>query len=198
MTKPEVFIIESLTFDNEKENLFEGKIISDILHLSGKSSIYYYIRTKAEFEEVLSLFCQSNYRYLHISCHGNRKMMFTTLDEIPFDEMAKILESVLEYRRLFLSACSMTNENLAKSIIPASDCYSIIGPAKDVHFNDAAILWSSFYHLMFKDNAASMKRSKILENAKSVAKMFKIPLNYYSKSKSQKSGFKHTLVNTAS
>ncbi len=198
MTKSEVFIIESLTFDNEKEGVFEGKIISDILHLSDKSSIYYYIRTKSEFEEVLNLFWESNYRYLHISCHGNRKMMFTTLDEIPFDEMATILEPVLEDRRLFLSACSMTNENLAKAIIPASDCYSIIGPAKDVHFNDAAILWSSFYHLMFKDNAAAMKRSKILENAKSVAKMFKIPLNYYSKSKSQKSGFKHTKINTAS
>lgn len=39
-TIPEVFIIESLTFDNEKDEMYEGKLISNILHLSDKKSIW--------------------------------------------------------------------------------------------------------------------------------------------------------------
>ncbi len=73
----------------------------------------------------------------------------------------------------------MTNHNLAKAVIPSSKCLSIIGPAKTVNFNDAAILWSSFYHLMFRDNAKAMKRPMILQNLKDVAQMYRVPLNYY-------------------
>jgi hypothetical protein len=43
VSKPEVSIIESLGFDDERNNLFEGRIISDILARSGKRCIYYYI-----------------------------------------------------------------------------------------------------------------------------------------------------------
>ena len=52
-TKPEVFIIESLQLEDEKENLYEGQIISQILHLSGRETQYYYIRTRRELEEIL-------------------------------------------------------------------------------------------------------------------------------------------------
>lgn len=194
-TKPEVFIIESLTFDNENDQLFEGKIISDILRLSDKSSIYYYIRTKAELEKVLDIFWESNYRYLHLSCHGSPKTLFTTLDNVNFEDLSELLEPVLEDRRLFLSACSMTNENLAKAIIPISDCFSILGPAKDINFNDATVLWATFYHLMFKDNSTSMNRSRILKHANNVSAMFNMPLNYYSKSRKYKKGYRQTKVN---
>jgi hypothetical protein len=40
-TKPEVFIIESLKFEDEVENLFEGKLISEMLALSDKGCKYY-------------------------------------------------------------------------------------------------------------------------------------------------------------
>jgi len=197
MTKPEVFIIESLSFGDENENLYEGKIISQIIHLSDKESIYYYIRTKSELEEVLQLFWDSEYRYLHISCHGNRTSMSTTLDIIPFEELSELLEPCLEGRRLFLSACSMTNRNLAKAVIPSSECLSIIGPARTVNFNNAAILWSSFYHLMFRDNSKAMKSFTILQNLKNVAQMYKVPLNYYSKSTRRKLGYQHKRINVS-
>ena len=35
MTKPNVFIIESLDFDDEENNRFEGKVLSNILKLNG-------------------------------------------------------------------------------------------------------------------------------------------------------------------
>jgi hypothetical protein len=56
MTQAEVFIIESLDFDDKRNHRFEGRIISDILALSGKQCEYRYIRTKREFKEVLKQF----------------------------------------------------------------------------------------------------------------------------------------------
>jgi len=37
MSQPEIFIIESLEFEDERANHFEGRIISQILALSGKT-----------------------------------------------------------------------------------------------------------------------------------------------------------------
>jgi len=193
MSKPEVFIIESLSFDDEKQNLFEGRVLSQILHLSDKKSIYYYIRTKAELERVLDIFKKSDYRYLHISCHGSRYAMHTTIDTIPFAELQKMLCPVLNGNRLFLSACSMTNRSLAKKILLNSKCFSIVGPENKVNFNDAAILWASFYHLMFKSNARVMKHLKVKENVQEVASIFNVYMNYYQKSIT-KSGFTSKLI----
>ncbi len=66
---PEVFIIESLHFDDENESRYEGSFLSQILHLGGKKPLYYYIRTKRELTEVLRIFKASGYRYLHFSYH---------------------------------------------------------------------------------------------------------------------------------
>jgi hypothetical protein len=123
--EPDVFIIESLELDDEKNNRFEGKILSDILHLGGKKPIYYYIRTKKEFKKILEIFGESEYRYLHISCHGNTTSLSTTLDALPFDEFAMMINPYLSEKRLFVSACSAVNEGLAKAVIPNSGCYSL-------------------------------------------------------------------------
>lgn len=141
ITKPKVFIIESLTFKDEKDELFEGQILSKILKFAMIESQYYYVRTKREFEHVIGLFKKSNYRYLHISCHGNRNGISTTLDLINFDELGLILENVIDNKRLFISACSVMNNNLANSVLSNTDCYSIVGPSKDIYMDDAVIFW---------------------------------------------------------
>ncbi len=134
MSQPEVFIIESLEFDNEQENLFEGRIISQILAMSGKNCKYCYIRTKRELKALLEQFASSHYRYLHLSCHGNRDSLFTTLDPLPFSDLGPLLKPHLRNRRLFVSACLATNEALADTIMPNSGCYSILGPDEKVYF----------------------------------------------------------------
>lgn len=95
-SKSDVFIIESLSFDDESESLHEGKLLSNILELNGKNPIYYYIRTKRECDEVLSIFEDSEYRYLHLSCHGSSNSMETTLDSISFKELGSILAPCLD------------------------------------------------------------------------------------------------------
>lgn len=185
-SKPEVFIIESLKLEDEKKKWFEGKILADMLNLSEKNCIYYYIRTKKEFIEILDEFYMSDYRYLHLSCHANRKVMATTLDEIKFSELAEILRDIGEDRRIFLSACSMASISLANEVIPKTRCYSILGPSKKIDFDDAAIFWTSFYHLMFKHNPRVMKRETVLNNAERIARLLGIKMEYFGR-KSTKS-----------
>lgn len=194
MTKADVFIIESLSFDDEKNNRFEGKFLSQILHLGNKESIYYYIRTKKELKKVLKLFKKSSYRYLHLSCHGDRTSIYTTLDRISFSELNKLMQPYLRDKRLFISACSAVNDDLAKTVIPSSRCFSIIGPAKDVLFSDAAIIWASFYHLVFKEEPKKMKRDYILSALDNVADTFGVSLDYFSISRKSKKGYKRTKI----
>ena len=55
-TLPRVFIIESLGFSDEKEDRFEGGILSRMLRLSGSEPEYMYLRTRRELEKAVALF----------------------------------------------------------------------------------------------------------------------------------------------
>lgn len=189
-TFPRVFIIESLDFEDETNKHFEGEIISKILNFSNIQHQYHYVRTKVEFEHFIKEFNKSNYRYLHISCHGNTREIATTLDSISFDDLIFILQNVLDRKRLFISACSSTNKSLANKIFPLTDCYSIIGPAKDINMDDAAIFWASFYQIMFKKNNRAMKRNILLPTLRQLSKLHEMPMKYYSSSKASAAGWK--------
>lgn len=194
-TKPEVFIIETLNFGDERKNRTEGQVISQILALSGKQCRYFYIRTKKELIAVLKKFSKSNYRYLHLSCHGNSKTMFTTLDEIDFLELATILRPQLKGKRLFLSACSMSNENLAKEVMPKSGCISILGPAEEIEFGTAAIFWASLYYVMFTVDERKMQGKILREKVAEVANMFDVRFCYFGKKESSKKGYNSEKIN---
>lgn len=188
MPKKGVFIIESLDFEDEKEDLFEGKFLSRILNLGGVETEYYYIRTKKELEKVLEIFKESDYRYLHFSCHGSESSIETTLDSIDFGIFSELVTPHLKYRRIFISACSAVNKNLAKEIFPFVKCYSLIGFDKEVHFDDAAITWASFYHIMLKKDR--MKYDDISPILKKLSQLYQIQINYFQANRSTKWKFK--------
>jgi hypothetical protein len=151
MSKRGLFIIESLERSDEESGQ-EGVIIRQILKLSGSLPVeYIYIRTKPELSMALNEFKSSNFRYLHISCHGSKDSIELTLDSIPFGDFATIIAPYLRARRLFFSACSVVNRRLADSLMLRSKCYSIIGPSRDISFGDALLMWATFYHLAFRD-----------------------------------------------
>jgi hypothetical protein len=189
-TVPNVFIIESLGFEDEKDGLYEGEIISKILNFSDIKHQYFYIRTKQEFKHVIGLFEESNYRYLHISCHGNKNAISTTLDIIEFNELALILENVLDRKRLFISACSSVNQNLADKLLSVSECFSVIGPNKKINMGDAAIFWAAFYQLMFKNNRSAMKRDGLENTLKKLNNVYNLPLKYFATSENSMVGWK--------
>ena len=189
-TKPQVFIIESLRFEDEQENLFEGKILSQMLKLSGSEPRYVYLRTKQELEEVIDQFEDSNFRYLHFSCHGSSKGIGLTLDHLSFGELSEMLAPCLEKRRVFFSSCRVMNETLAAALLKDTDCYSVIGPSKNINFDRATAFWSSFYHLMLRDEAKSMKRDELQKRTSSLQKLFGVHMRYFSTSRSADNGFK--------
>lgn len=188
-TRPEVFIIESLSFEDERKKRFEGQILADILSLSDKRCEYYYLRTEHELRRILRKFTKSSYRYLHLSCHGNQNTFCTTLDDLSLSSFAQILRPHVRSRRLFLSACSLTSEHLAKLLIPGPGCYSILGPGQDVQFGDAAILWASLYHMMFAWDSTAMNGAVLRKRAQAVADMYFVKLNYFGRDRSSKNGF---------
>ena len=149
-TKFSLFIIESLDFDDEKRRR-EGRILRDILRMSDHTVHYIYIRTARELEVALDQFQDAGSRYLHVSSHGNTTSVGLTLDTIPFHEFGEMVVPYLRERRLFMSACSVVNSDLARVILPGSGCHSLIGPSYNIDFDDAVMMWATFYHLMFRD-----------------------------------------------
>ncbi len=188
-TVASVFILESVELEDEKNNLSEGEVLSKILHLSGIESKYYYIRTKKELLKLLHVFEESDYRYLHIASHGNSSVMSTTFDDIKIYKLGEILAPYINKRRVFVSACEMTNKNLADSIFSESRPYSLMGPAEDILLSDSAIFWASFYYLMFKDSASSMSGETILKHAMELARLFQVKLNYFGRSTKLSRGY---------
>ena len=188
--KAEVFIVESLELDDEVEGRLEGKVLTEMLRLGGKKPLYFYVRRKQELKEVLQLFKESNYRYLHLSCHGNEESIFTTLDEIQFKELGMFLNPHLEEKRLFMSSCETVNHRLARAIIPSSGCISISGPTVKVNIDAAAILWVSFYHWMFQKDEGRMAGTDIRYILKQLAGLFEVSLAYCVSNASMKRGYR--------
>jgi hypothetical protein len=157
-----LFIIESLRFSDEEDSFFEGKLLTDILRMSRQIEVeYLYIRTRKELGVALKRFHDSNKRYLHISCHGNPDELGLTLDDVPFAEFAEELAPHMgKHQRIFFSACSVVNRRLANAVMGGSGCQSVIGPKEDISFGDAALMWASFYHLMFRDRSKTKMTSK--------------------------------------
>jgi hypothetical protein len=162
---------------------FEGSNISHVLRLHDKRPIYRYVRTRDQFIEAVAEFTKSRYRYLHISAHADEEGMCTTnQDGIDYDELSDILTPALKGKRLFLDACSMVHDDMAKEIIPKTECYSVVGPKEPVAFTAAAVFWPAIYHLMFTTRDDAMKRGALREHLAKTASLFDVEIRYFSAS----------------
>ena len=196
-TKPKVFIIESLHPDDEGNDKLEGKNIAHLLKLHGKRPKYKYVRTKKEFEKAIKQFGKSNYRYLHISAHGDKDGLCTTnQDEISNLDLSKLLKPHLEGKRLFISACSMVNKNMAKEMILRTKCRSVVGPKKDIYFSDAVVCWQLIYHLMFSENSKSMSDKQLRKTLLKVQFVMPVRMSLFLKSDKNKQGYTGDLLKT--
>lgn len=178
MSKPEVFIIESLKFD-EEEAYREGEMIARALRMSLKNPLYRYVRTKVELQHFVDEFEDSGYRYLHISCHGSKTGISTTLEDLTIDEFADIVGPVLDGKRLFLSTCQASTSKMAEAVFSKGGCTSLAGPVNRINFDDSVVLWTSFYHLMFKADAKRMKREQIKATISTLARLLGEKVNFY-------------------
>jgi len=178
-TLPRVFIVESNQWEDEDEKRREGLALSEILALSRKPVEYRYIRTEKELRSVLGQFTESRYRYLHIASHGYGDGFSLTLDNIDFRNFVELLSDHIDERRLFVSACDCVKLALAKPLLRYTHCYSVVGPRGDITFRDAAVVWASFYSLMFKRNPKSMRSTEITNALSEICRIFDVRFNAY-------------------
>lgn len=177
-TVPEVFIIESLELGDERKARREGEVLASVLRMCGKRPLYYYIRTRAELALMAQLFSASNYRYLHISCHGGKSSLSTTLDVIDYEDFATLFAGRLKNRRLFVSACSAGNPKFARLVRNQNKgVISVAAPARDIQFDHAVAFWSSFYVKTFSTNARSMHSDRIAGVLRTLATLFDEPVH---------------------
>ena len=193
-TRPELFIIESLTLEDEQAGRQEGEILARMLRLSGKADTkYYYIRTERELDEIIDLFDESEYRYLHFSCHANSREMGTTFDTISYAALGTMLKPCLKGRRVFTSACEMANNALAGELLKDTGCYSLIGPTAKINFDDSAAFWVTFYHLLFKQDQRRMKHRDIEFYVAELSTLFNEPVAYFRKNDAITKGYSRVL-----
>jgi hypothetical protein len=176
-----LFIIESLEYEDEKSSR-EGRILQQILRLSKEQVRYIYIRTEQELPFALKEFKRSRFRYLHFSCHGSPDTVALTLDQLQFEDFAHEVRPYLRGRRLFFSACSVVNQQLAAVILPGSGCHSLVGPKKDINMDDALMMWATFYHLVFRDGGDKLLGGKIRWALRRMRDTYGIGFEYYRKS----------------
>ncbi len=169
-----------MDIDNEVDNKLDGFTLKTILDLCDIPNQYFYIRTKLELENVIKIFTESNFGFLHIACHGNENGLVLTYEEINFKELDLIIGNHLCNRRLFLSACKAARFDLAQHFIPKYNCSSVIGSPDNIDYDKAAVFWSSFYFLMYEINKVNMPQRDLWPILKNVTKLFKIKLNYFS------------------
>jgi hypothetical protein len=181
MATPDLFIIESLRFEDEELDYPEGKFLAHILRLAGRNVHYYYIRTRAELDAVIDRFEDSDFRYLHLSCHADAKGIELTLDTLTVGELGEMLAPVLRNRRVFLSACELATPELATALMKGSGCFSVIGPSTTIDVDESAVFWASVYFLMYRSDAKVMKRADLRRNVKKAAKLFGVSMRYFAR-----------------
>jgi hypothetical protein len=189
-TIPEVFIIESLLPDDIANGRREGDLIARILRMGGRNPKYRNIKTLIGFKRALAEFSRSNYRYLHISSHGAKDHFLFHFDVMYFNQFRGLIRNILLHKRVFISACeavSHKNHDLANVLLRDTGCYSLIGSAEPIDFDDAAMFWSTFYYLAYQKQEQETKfsRNLIVSILRILTELYPVKMNYYSFSQRQ-------------
>ena len=179
VTKPEVFIIESLYPEDEVQNRFEGRTLANLLRLSGKSPRYFYFHDNAELPYIIALFRQSQYRYLHFSCHGDATDVITRSGNIPYMEFSNLFKGHLQLRRVFFSACELGNE-LFTEVMGGNNkgMHSIVAPAERIFFAQAAAIYHTLYLSLFAKDKKNMSHHEIISKLKSITPLFPVSFHF--------------------
>lgn len=178
-TLPQVFIIESLDFDDERAARLEGRVLADVLRMCGKDPLYFYFRTEAELIVLAEKFYQSGYRYLHLSCHGSDTSIEATLNSITYVRFAEIFDGKLVNRRLFASACEVGNELFSQVVGGRNKgMHSVAAPTDAIRFDIAVAFWSAFYVKAFYINESAMKAADITSIFQPLCTLFRTRLHW--------------------
>jgi hypothetical protein len=178
MSIADVFIIESLSNEDERLQRFEGQRLANLLTLCGKNPRYFYFRSKDELPHILKLFELSKYRFLHVSCHGSDSQIETTSESLSYNEFAAYFKDTLKLKRVFLSACELGNEIFSETLAGVNKgMHSVVAPAEPIDFDHAAAIWGAFYVSAFANNVKAMSGDDIRMRIEKLCALF--PVNFH-------------------
>lgn len=170
-TVPDVFIIEFLPASDPHD----GKILADMLRLAGKNPIYYTCNNSDSFVAGIKIFAASQYRFLHISCHGTTdSITFPSTERLDYMAFAALFNEVkLPVTRVFFSACELGNQNLSLKLFEKNNSlYSFIAPCERITFGSSLAIWCSFYITMFGISVSKMKDLVMINKLDQIIQVF--------------------------
>ena len=175
----EVFIIEMLPLDNIKKGQLDGEILCRQLELMGRQPRYIRVNDQNEFRAALLIFRQSNYRYLHISCHGMNDTVVLGSEFSDYYDFAQMTAGMLKSRRISFSACCLGNQPLAEELFKNNPgMHSFLAPKDTIPFETASAFWVSFFTLMYQDcqrrNQTHVGHRLVGETAKKLGHVFSV------------------------
>jgi hypothetical protein len=190
-TVPQVFVIESLDRDDEARHR-EGRLLYNVLRMMRRDPKYTYIRTAKELEHIALEFAASRYRYLHLSCHGNNEGFALTYDDVPFERFAAAFGGILHERRVFLSACSVAQPQLATKLFQNYETapYSATGPSEAIDFSTSTVIWANLYDLLFRDDCQTVLGEQIRKHLEAICRVNSVNFSYFGR-RTKKPYFTH-------
>lgn len=147
----DLFIIESCSGGSD-DFLPEGQYLVRTLLKMGKKPIFVGVKNKDELKRALEMFKVSNYRYLHISCHGSdHTLSLSESGELSYTEFAQMSNGCFNDKRLFLSACELGNPSFSNEVAMNNTAIqSIVAPIKKLSSFISESIWCAFYTSIFK------------------------------------------------
>jgi hypothetical protein len=171
-----IFLIESLNEGDDKD----GKILKDILDVCQIENDYTEVKTRSQLIGAIDKFKESEFRYLHLSCHANEKGFgLTDTTFITNIEFSEIISDKLQKRRIFMSACKAGNLDLAGRLITRNKIYSLIGSPEPIRFDKSLLFYPTFYHIMNELDEKRMMKNELRKSIRAGVNLFKIPIHYY-------------------
>ncbi len=178
-TEPEVFIIESLSIEDEIRGRFGGKALRDNLRIAGQRPGYIYVRDTKEFEDAIELYRHSSYRFLHISAHGSLSGLATTLEVISNQEFAQICKSKLRNRRVFFSSCEVGSGMLGVLLHGQNKgIHSVVAPLDKILFGVSSAFWTALYIRAITINPFGMNGNTLKPILEKLCDLFEVRLNW--------------------
>lgn len=160
-SKPEVFVIEGLRDEDFRARRADGYILYRQLQLLGKKPRYVVVAGLNEFKAAMVMFRLSNYRMLHVSCHGTCDSVALGGENVDYDTFAEATKSCLKSRRITFSACGLGNRDLAQRLFCLNKgMHSFVAPVERIEFDVASALWVPFY-TKFLRSGAKLKHTSL-------------------------------------
>ncbi len=171
--KNEYFIIESL-MDGD---ITDGRIFYDALKKK-HDPVYTKVKNPKQFRQALKDFCDSDYRHLFISAHGDEENIILSNGSFNAYDLED-LSIDLSNRRIFMSTCRGSSFLLAKYFIKKG-AYSVTGTPDDLSQVVATGMWITMAIVFERLNKDTSNFPELNRTLKLLAKVYRIPLAYYS------------------